>query len=45
MVWKLPIFLKHKEASILPAATFVKMKNDDTILIHAASGGVGLTAA
>ncbi|XP_021965943.1 probable polyketide synthase 39 [Folsomia candida] len=52
-VCKLPNFLTHEEASTLPTValtayqclcTVAKLKKGDTILIHAASGGVGLAA-
>ncbi|XP_035716631.1 phthiocerol synthesis polyketide synthase type I PpsC [Folsomia candida] len=53
MVCKLPKVLTHDEASTLPTVALTvylcldivaKMKKGDTILIHAASGGVGLAA-
>ncbi|XP_021960609.1 mycolipanoate synthase [Folsomia candida] len=53
MVSKLPRLLTHEEASTLPTVGLTaylclhivaKMKKDDTILIHTASGGDGLAA-
>ncbi|XP_021965942.1 mycocerosic acid synthase [Folsomia candida] len=53
MVCKLPNFLTHEEASTLPTVsltayqclcTVAKIKKSDTVLIHAASGGIGLAA-
>ncbi|XP_035713020.1 phthiocerol/phenolphthiocerol synthesis polyketide synthase type I PpsD-like [Folsomia candida] len=53
MVCTLPQFLTHEEASTLPTVgltvylclqIIANMKKGDTILVHAASGGVGLAA-